>query len=261
MKVLYSNISGGLLFAGSIYGEMLFSKVALDEYINYFRRQNADILSLSEIHLESKNESEMVARIARELNMPYHSCLALSESHLDTSKQMGMAVISCYPIINQTEFKIPSPGLEVTRPNGDHWKMFDKGGQRVHLDIDGRTIALVNFSYFPFHHFGRRVDEPAFKTLRQELLDVLLAGDINPTIITGDFNNKGILLNQAFPELLENDTLAQAVRTNSTVIGCEEQLDHILYQPQFFTASNQLVEKNASDHLAIGTTLDFIPST
>ncbi len=260
MKVIYSNISGGLVFAGTTYGEMLFSKVALDEYINYFRAQNADILSLSEVHLETKNTSDMVTRIAEELGMPYHSSLALSNSHLDTGKQLGMAVISRYPITGQTEFKIPSPGLEITRPNGDHWKMFDKGGQRVYLDIDGKTVALVNFSYFPFHHFNRRVDEPEFKVLRQNLLNVLLADNDNPTIITGDFNNKGLPLAQAFPELLTDDTLAQAVHTKSTVIGYDEQLDHMLYQPQFFTASDQFIDDNGSDHLAIGATLEFTAS-
>lgn len=257
MKVLYSNISGGFIFAGTTYGEMLFSKVALDEYISYFRKQNADIVSLSEVHLESKHESEMVTRIAKGLDMPYHCSLALSQSHLDTSKQLGMAVISRYPIIDQTEFQIPSPGLEITRPNGDHWKMFDKGGQRVHLNIEGSVVGLVNFSYFPFHHFGRRVNEPEFRSLRQELLDILLAGSDTPTIITGDFNNKGIPLEQAFPELLANNSLVQAVRTNSTVIGYDEQLDHILYQPKFFTASGQTVDSNGSDHLAIGATLAF----
>lgn len=259
MNIVYSNVSGGLVFAGKTYGEMLFRKVSIESYIEYFKTKQIDILSLSEVHLENKTSSNMVEHIARELGMKHHASLALSDSFLDTSKQIGMAVISRHPIVTQEEFAIPSPRLEVTRPNGEHWIMLDKGGQRVTLDINGAEMALVNFSYFPFHHFGRRIDEPEFKLLRQQLLNVLLGGtEAVPTIITGDFNNKGIPLDKAFPELFEYKSLVQAVTVTSTVIGCDDQLDHILYQPKFFTAKNSFAEKNDSDHLAIGTTLHLL---
>jgi len=259
MNIVYSNVSGGLVFAGKTYGEMLFRKISVESYIEYFKTRQIDILSLSEVHLENKTTSKMVEHIARELGLKHHASLALSGSHLDTSKQLGMAVISRYPITAQEEFAIPSPKLEVTRPNGEHWVMLDKGGQRVILDVDGKAIGLVNFSYFPFHHFGRRVDEPKFKELRRQLLDVLIANDKNtPTIITGDFNNKGVPLDKAFPELFENNSLNQAVKVSSTVIGCDDQLDHILYQPKFFSAENSFAEKNNSDHLAIGASLRLL---
>jgi|GEM_PF-1232050 len=258
MQVIYSNISGGLIFAGTTYGEMLFSKVSLKHYADYFKTKQPDILSLSEVHLEDKTSSQMVERLADTLGLPHHASLALSHSHLDTDKQLGMAVLSRYPILGQEEFVIPSPKLEVTRPNGDHWVMFDKGGQRVYLDVEGRTVALVNFSYFPFHHFGRSVDEPAFTDLRRQLLTVLISNaEQAPTIITGDFNAKGHQVREAFPELFTADTLAQAVTVPSTVIGADDQLDHLLYQPQHFAASEAFAEANGSDHLAIGAQLQL----
>ena len=257
MNVMYSNISGGLLFAGQKYGEMLFSKVSVDEYITYFKAKNLDVLSLSEVHLEDKTTSSMVAHIAGKLGMEHYTSLALSESHLDTSKKLGMAVVSRFPIKRQEEFTIPSPKIEVDRPNGEHWVMMDKGGQRVYLDVDGREVSLVNFSYFPFHHFNRRVDEPDFASLRGQLLTVLTDNPSDaPTIITGDFNSRGIPVPQAFPELFAGDALRQAVDVPTTVIGYDnEQLDHILYQPQYFTATGGYAEGNGSDHLAIGAQL------
>jgi hypothetical protein len=172
---------------------------------------------------------------------------------------MGMAVISRYPIIGQEELRIPSPGIEVVRANGDQWKMLDKGGQRVNLKIGDEVVSIINFSYFPFHHFNRRLDEPEFKGLRQQLIDILLSGgEENSTIITGDFNNKNIKLDVAFPELFTNDILAEAVQARSTVVGYDEQLDHILYQPRFYEPMNQFVELNGSDHFAIGAELKLI---
>lgn len=256
MKIIYSNISGGLIFAGKTYGEMLFSKVSLENYIDYFRKKDADIISLSEVHLEGKTRSQMVECIAQELNMQYYSSLALSDSHLDTSKQLGMTVISRYPIVSQEEITIPSPGIEIVRPNGDHWKMFDKGAQRITLRVDDTIVSLINFSYFPFHHFNRRMDEQEFSNLRQQLIDILVSKNEDvTTIITGDFNNKNIKLSKAFPELFTNHKLAEAIETKSTVIGYDEQLDHILYQPKFYSPSGQFVEMNGSDHLAIGVEL------
>jgi endonuclease/exonuclease/phosphatase family metal-dependent hydrolase len=256
MKIIYSNISGGFIFAGKAYGEMLFSKVSIQNYIEYFREKDADIISLSEIHLEAKTSSQMVEHIAKELGMPYHSSLALDSSHLDTSKQMGMAVVSRYPIINQEELLIPSPGIEVIRPNGEHWKMLDKGGQRVNLQIDNKLISIINFSYFPFHHFNRRLDEPEFSGLRQQLIGILLnKSGAASTIITGDFNNKNIKLDMAFPELFANNLFTEGVEAKSTVVGYDEQLDHILYQSQFYEASDQYAELNGSDHLAVGVVL------
>lgn len=256
MKIIYSNICGGLIFAGQTYGEMLFSKVSPGNYIEYFREKDADIISLSEVHLEDKTNSLMVEHIAKELGMPYHSALALDASHLDTSKQMGMAVISRYPIISQEELLIPSPGIKVVRPNGEHWTMLDKGGQRVNLQIDNNIVSIINFSYFPFHHFNRRLDEPEFNSLRQQLIEILLGkNEAASTIITGDFNNKNFKLDTAFPELFKDGLFAEGVQVKSTVVGYDDQLDHILYQPQFYKPSDQYADLNGSDHLAIGVTL------
>lgn len=256
MKIIYSNISGGFIFAGQTYGQMLFSKVSIQNYIEYFRKKDADIICIGEVHLEGKVNSQMVEHIAKELDMPHYSSLALDSSFLDTSKKIGLAVISRYPIISQEELIIPSPGLEVVKPDGRLWKLIDKGGQRVNLQIDDKIISIINFSYFPFHHFDRRLDEPAFSGLRQQLIEMLLdESKAHSTIITGDFNNKNVTLDAAFPELFANNLFAEGVQAESTVVGYDEQLDHILYQPRLYQASDQYAELNGSDHLAIGVTL------
>src|ERR1700736_4068631 len=97
LRVIFENISGGLVTAGKVHGEMVFSRLSLKEYILYFKKQAPDILSLSEVHMEDENgTSEMVQKIADELNLPYYKCYTQSPSHLDTDKYLGLAVLSKY---------------------------------------------------------------------------------------------------------------------------------------------------------------------
>lgn len=256
MKIVYSNISGGLIFAGKTYGEMLFSKISLENYIDYFTKKDADIICLDEVHLEDKTSSTMVERIAKECSMPYYTSLALHASHLDTSKQQGLAIMSRYPIIHQEEMLVKSPELEIIRPNGDHWRLFDKGAQKVIVEVNGKPVTIVNLSYFPFHHFNRRLDEEEFSEARKQFIDSILDTENDyPIIVVGDFNNKNVPLDNGFPELFANNLFEKAVAVKSTVVGCDDQLDHILYQPKFYKASNQFSELNGSDHLAIGAEL------
>jgi endonuclease/exonuclease/phosphatase family metal-dependent hydrolase len=137
--------------------------------------------------------------------------------------------------------------------------MFDKGAQKLTLNVDGKRISVFNLHYFPFHHFHRRMNENAFAHIRAELMDILLSDQRMPTIITGDFNNKGLPLSHAFPELFERDRFRPAVVTKTTVIGLyDEQFDHILYTPGHLAASNGVAEPNYSDHYAVMADFSFI---
>ncbi len=256
LKVIFQNISGGLVMAGKTHGEMVFSRVSLKEYIAWFKAQEPALLSLSEVHMEqregSEDNSEMVQKIASELELPYHKCCFQSSSHLDTSKNMGIAVLSKYPIEDYSTFLLPNPRLTTVRPDGSRWVMFDKGAQRLTLNIDGKPLTVFNLHYFPFHHFHRRLDEDAFLNVRHALADILLSEHTTPTIITGDFNNKGLPLREAFPELFFHNRFRQAVEVETTVVGLHnEQFDHILYTPETLTVVRRFAEPNYSDHYAV----------
>lgn len=258
MKTAFANISGGLVFAGETYGEMNFSKVDLRQYGGYLQQIGADVLGLTEVHLEDEDgSSHMADCLTQQLGLPYKSVRYAHESHLDTSKQMGTAILSRYPIVRDETFVLESPKLEVDRPNGDHWVMYDKTAQRVTLQTEHGQVDAVNLSYFPFHHFNRRMDEPAFAGLRSQLVDILVA-DGNPTIVLGDFNNKFVPFGKAFPELFTHG-FAEAIITPTTVAGfSDQQLDHILYPQEFFEASDGFAIDIRSDHLAVGATLRYL---
>jgi endonuclease/exonuclease/phosphatase family metal-dependent hydrolase len=232
---------------------MVFSRVSLKEYILFFKQYTPDILSLSEVHMEdAQGNSEMAKRISDELQLPHYRCYAQSPSHLDTSKYMGLAVLSKYPIEDYTPFLLPNPRLQVTRPDGSEWIMFDKGAQKFTYIVEGKRLTLLNLHYFPFHHFLRYMNDSEFACIRQELVDILLSDNRIPTIITGDFNNKGLPLQSAFPELFEHNLFRPAVIAKTTVVGLtNEQFDHILYTPTTLHTDYGIAAPNYSNHYAV----------
>lgn len=256
MKIVFSNISGGLIFGGQTYGELIFQRVDLAAYIKFFRRLELDILTLSEVCLEDTDGNSMMAdQLSKALKFPHFITQDVEESHLGTSKRLGTAILSRYPIVGNETLRLKSPKIEIDRPDGQHWIMHDKGAQRVVLDTPDGPIDITTVSYFPFHHFNRRLDEPAFAPERQAFVDFLLAST-NPAIIAGDFNNKYVQpLKRGFPELFDTG-FKEGIIASTTVIGFpDQQLDHILYQSRHFTATNGFVAKNGSDHYAVGVTL------
>lgn len=269
LRVIFENISGGFVLAGDKHGEMVFSRVSLREYIEYFKEYHPDILALSEVHMEDDNvyekntyQSEMVQTISEELELPNYVSFPQSRSHLDTSKFAGLAVLSRFPIVNYQTFLLPNPRLEIDKPDGSHWVMFDKGAQKITLDIMGTLVVVVNLHYFPFHHFGHRMNEAAFADIRRALVDTIMPKDDTPTIITGDFNNKGLSLREAFPELFAYNRFREAVHAETTVVGLRDQFDHILYTPGSLDIHHKhsRAERNYSDHFALIAEFNLVPS-
>ncbi len=258
IRTEFENISGGLAMVGKKHGDMSFHHISVKDYIAHFQMYQPDILALSEVHMEQKDgTSAMVEMLAVELALPYYKCCYQSPSHLEPGKYLGLAVLSKYPIEQHFSFYLPNPGLRVTKPDGSQWILFDKGVQQLTLNIQGRRLTVFNLHYFPFHHFHRSMNEVEFAGIRQELVDILLSSDRTPTIVTGDFNNKGLHLQAAFPELFQHNQFRQAVEAKTTVVGLSEQFDHILHTPALLEVEQGFVEPNYSDHYAVIADFSF----
>lgn len=258
IRAEFENISGGLLMVGERHGDMSFEHLSLRKYITHFQENQPDILALSEVPMEKEDgASVMVERLVAALNLPYYRCSCQSRSHLEPDKYLGLAVLSKYCIEHYDSFYLPNPGLRVTKADGARWILFDKGVQQLTLNIQGRRLTVFNLHYFPFHHFHRQMNEAEFAGVRQELVEILLSRSHLPTIITGDFNNKGLHLQTAFPELFQHDQFRQAVEVETTVVGLREQFDHILYTPALLQVQRGFAEPNYSDHYAVIADISF----
>jgi endonuclease/exonuclease/phosphatase family metal-dependent hydrolase len=101
------------------------------------------------------------------------------------------------------------------------------------------------------------MNEAEFAGIRRELVNILLSREHTPTIVTGDFNNKGLHIQAAFPELFQDDQFRQAVEAETTVVGLSEQFDHILYTPASLQVEQGFVKHNYSDHYAVIADFSF----
>lgn len=76
------------------------------------------------------------------------------------------------------------------------------------------------------------------------------------SIVTGDFNNKGFTLKEAFPELFEAG-FAETSEVDTTIVGDSQQLDHILYKPDQANVVSAEIVNTPSDHLALSVLISL----
>ncbi|HYG83479.1 MAG TPA: endonuclease/exonuclease/phosphatase family protein [Verrucomicrobiae bacterium] len=252
MTVTFANVNGGYEFTGGEYGKTGLGRHSVQRYATALGTQ-ADILCLSEVHLESHTSSKMVGEFARSLGYRYTAATALDKkmrSHLDKQFWLGMGILSRYPLLSVENFEIQTPNLTIER-DGTTWIMFNKGGQRVRLQTPDGPMDVINFSFPPFHHFKRRVDEPEFSGVRKALVKHFAVRDGVPLVITGDFNNLGVPLEQAFPEVFTAG-FRQAISIKSSVVGkASDQIDHILIKPAQLRVVSARSFDIGSDHYAL----------
>lgn len=255
MKLIFANVSQGFVYADDLEKStgMVFRKFSIPDYVDYFANHDPDVLCLSEVLIDdSEGNSEFVDKLASATGLKHRQVLRSEESFIYIGKYYGIAILSKYPITNYEKYKLPNPKFEVTRPYGDYWIMHDKYVQHATLDGDGEKFNLFNLHYFPVHHFKKSIDTEEMKPYRKALGDFFTnKGFERPTIITGDFNNKGARLNDVFPELFESSNLKEAIEVETTILDGKDQLDHILYTHDTLIVKDAKAEKYLSDHYAL----------
>ncbi len=163
-----------------------------------------------------------------------------------------MAILSKYPIAAYEEFKLPNPKFEVDNAMGEHWIMHDKFAQFASIQVGERSLNLFNLHYFPVHYFHKSLLDPQMLPSKAELMQYLMAKGLDlPTVIVGDFNNKGEQLQAVFPELFHSGELEEVIQVETTIQNGHDQLDHILYTPKHMSMTKAKADKYLSDHFAL----------
>lgn len=243
-------------FAGERDDVDIFYGYKPSKYIEWFTNNKPDVLCLAEAPLDDgEGNSVFLSELAQKLGGYEYKVYVNDKSWIIEDKHYGTVILSKYPILEYESFNLPNPKLEVEHPDGSHWVMHDKGAQKALIDMSGKKVTVFSLHYFPVHHFKRRIEEEDFIPIRKALAKALTPYEGSESIVCGDFNNRGIHVRKAFPELFESDELSLAVEFDRNEVephysGDGIQIDHILHSKGLEVANKQ-VEYTFSDHCAL----------
>jgi endonuclease/exonuclease/phosphatase family metal-dependent hydrolase len=257
IKIAFSNLFQLFVFAGKTPEDQVFSKFAPTKVVDQFSNLDLDALCTAEMLFDDNNGNSQYVEMFKEiLRFNYSKSYINEKSWVFEGKYYGMTIFSKHPIQEYKVVDLPCPYLEVTRPNGDQWILHKKSAQKVTIDLNGQLVDLFNLHYYPFHHFNKRIDDEEFKNVREGLVKVLTVNNYRPKIITGDFNNKGIVFEKAFPEVLSSG-LKQALISDTTLYGGKDQIDHILYSSNNIKLLNSSRLESLSDHYTLSVEFEI----
>ena len=263
IKLAFQNMYQGMHFAGkNENGVDIFYKYNPSAYIEYFKDHKLDFLCLAEAPLDTKDgQSLFLDALSTTLDLPHYEAYVNEKSWVVEGKYYGTVILSRYAIDEYETFNLPNPKLEADQPDGSHWVMHDKGAQKAKVTIDGHTVNIYNLHYFPFGHFGRRMEEEEFHPIRQELANIVKPQTDEVAIVCGDFNNRGLEIEVAFPELFDNNLLERTISfidfdESLARMADKTQVDHVLITSGISLVKGQ-PECNYSDHCGISVELEI----
>ncbi|MFB2936795.1 endonuclease/exonuclease/phosphatase family protein [Aerosakkonemataceae cyanobacterium BLCC-F154] len=249
------NVSPSITVLSMNVGQHLVEPKFLNSFI---LEKDADVVFLQEVTNEyiKNGWSDLIKTYPYQVHGPL-----LSE------RQVGMGILSRYPILSSKDFKLADEGL-----------VFQ---QRATLQIDKREIVAYNihttypwfrpqkifFSFIlPMYDYSTRSSEiqTLVKLLQDEQLPVIAAGDFNMTDQAQDYSYLTQILIDSFQESgwgfgftwPAHKNPNGEINLNNPIV----RIDYIMHSDDWISQATQVLSKTGSDHLPIITKL-FLKAT
>lgn len=206
-----------------------------------------DILALQEVRFEVDGRSRLLDAVRRNTHLTQSVDAPLSVSSFSSGAEVGLAVLSCFPIVRNREHRFVNPNLRAVW-NGREMRSHDKGVLVGTVDTAIGQVDVGSVHVFPFHRFGRGADDSEFRAVWGSLAQGLSQSSGRPLILAGDFNTpRRELVHGALTR-----RLSSALGGRPTHAGAA--IDDILYSSDFATREPAQVVDTFSDHdLCIAT--------
>jgi endonuclease/exonuclease/phosphatase family metal-dependent hydrolase len=212
-----------------------------DDVTGTLAKARVQVAALQEVRFDEGSRADGLMRIGSEISLPYVLSFPMSPSAYGKGGNMGIALLSYYPLAEVTREVLPNPGILHAQGDGI-LESHEKGLLAAHLDWNGPPIVIVSLHTFPFHAFDRHADDSEFEYIWIALASVIDRFEEDPLIVCGDFNtDKRNLLT----DRLSRAKLNSAVSKIPTYDG--ESFDDILYS-RHFTLLDTSVIRTFSDH-------------
>ena len=158
-----------------------------NDLIRIINEENIDIICFQEI-ITSK-EINYINKIIEKTNLKYEEHYETSPCHIIENTNMGIAILSKFPIDSSIKRLFTNPKLSKTTSSGVTHHIYDKGLLSTKININNKYLNILTHHGFPFRRFNSTSEEN-IKTFIE--FDNYIK-EINPDIITGDFNSETYL--------------------------------------------------------------------
>ena len=235
------NIGGGIL------GEshQRHGSPSLDHYASVLRANMPDVVCLQETHDYHGRREGQTQQLAGLTGYPHFASFPVSESHLAPDASLALGILSRFPLRDFTYRQLPNPGLEGVGPDGESWRLHDKGYAVGLFEVDGRAFGLLTGHCFPLHRFGASPVEPRFAPMWEMLAQDLMAiGRAGEAWVGMDLNHERV--GDLLGDVLRSGSYLTAFDGTPTAPG-GTQRDHILYGSAMRLLTTT-VARTESDH-------------
>lgn len=223
LKLATWNIGGGIL------GEshQRDRSPSLNYYVSVLKEHLPDVVCLQEAHDYHERREHQTEYLARRAGYPCFASFPISESHMAADASLALGILSRFPLEDFVFRKFPNPQLEAVGPNGESWRLHDKGYVVGSIDLGDRTLGLINGHCFPLQHFGASPVELRFAQMWAMLTqDLLAVGGAGAAWAAIDLNYDRA--RDLLDDVLRSRCYFEAFAGTPTTPG-GAQRDHILY--------------------------------
>lgn len=250
LKIATFNISGGVdnTIIENDYLDQK-AKTAIDdkflnEIIKMINDEQIEVMAFQEII--TTKDIKYIDSIVSNTDLKFSCYYELSPCNVVENTNCGLAVLSKYPIIEETKLKFTNPNLSKTTQSGNTYFSFDKGGLRTKININGKYINYITLHSFPFRRFNAIPEE--HENIFIEFDNFV--SNYDNIIVLGDFNAENAI--KFLPKMKEN--VAVVFDEPTTIDG--KKFDNILISKKFNILDQKLI-RSFSDHCACISTIQI----
>ncbi len=223
----------------------------IKQVIEKINTYDLDMVCFQEFPVEIDDKLLLKDLIFNNTNLKYCSMHKTYPSFLFKGGQVGVAIFSKYPIIQEEKIYFNNPNLTKLSKSGEIYKSFDKGIILVKVNISDKIINVITGHAIAFGPFDKKAED--FAESYKPLADLIIKSinDNESLIACGDFNTE--FLFDLIPEIKNkvNDVLEGSTTPNILMEGKVyhqgRKLDYILISKNIKIGKVEKID-NLSDH-------------
>ena len=208
-------------------------------------RLEPDVIALQEVLFLKDGSLSQAKSLASQLGMPHVIEFPLSPSHLIEGADLGLAILSRYPLIAPQSALLPNPRIRIQVEGEEAWTSHDKGFLTAGISTPFGEMWLTCGHLPPFHRFHRDPSEPVFADIWRAAKDTLLPLLERPAVGCIDFNTERAA--SLLPDCFEAGRYQELIHQPTRPTG--DRHDQIICSHHWSEASLRILPSRFDHHL------------